>query len=421
MRLSSMKKKCHDSTRKARSFSLRFFRKEAPKNVMQRQEKALEALEARNLLRRLRRVDFASGTSIGLEGRKLISFCANDYLGLAHHPALKAAATQAIGDWGVGAGASRLISGHSRLYEALEAGLAALKGTEAALVFSSGYAANSGALGAIIEKGDLVLADRLNHASLMEACRRSEGHFRIYRHKDIAQLRHLLEKRKKNQVVWIVTDGVFSMDGDCAPLQEILRLADTHEAYIYLDDAHATGVLGPHGGGLADECQLSSPRLIQMGSLSKALGGLGGFVAGSRTLIQYLINKARPFIYSTALPPSILAAGLAALELLEKAPSLREQLWKNRDYFHEKAQALGFDTLGSETPIVPILIGESQKALDFSERLCQAGFFVPAIRPPTVPEGSARLRITFSASHSQVQIEALLKHLEAIARDLQVL
>jgi len=388
---------------------------------MTREKDELARLQKQHRLRTLRRVASPTSTTIELEGKKVLLFCSNNYLGLANHPLLKKAAISAVETWGVGSGASRLISGSLHLNQKLEEKLAQLKCTEAALVFNSGYTTNLGVLSAIIQKGDLILADRLNHASLIDGCRLSRGTFRVYRHKDMAQLEKLLKQRKTSQQTFIVTDGLFSMDGDIAPLPELVDLAERYDATIYLDDAHATGVLGEHGGGSLDHFQVASPRIIQMGTLSKALGGLGGFICGRRSLIDYLVNKARPFIYTTALPPSVLATGLAALDLIEKEPQIREQLWKNRAYFHKKLRALGFDTFESETPIIPIRVGESDKALAFSEYLLDHGLFVQAIRPPTVPEGTARLRVTLMATHSLEEMDTLLTQLEAGGKALGVL
>ncbi len=381
----------------------------------------LDALQQDHRLRSLLPVDSAQSSSITLQGQKVLLFCSNNYLGLADHPLLKKAAISAVETWGTGAGASRLISGNFRLYELLEEKLARLKSTASALVFNSGFTANLGTLGAIVKKGDLILADRLNHASLIDGCRFSEGTLRVYRHKDMEQLEKWLAMRKNNQNAFIVTDGVFSMDGDITPLPEIVMLSEKYDATIYLDDAHGTGVLGEHGGGTLDHFNLTSPRLIQMGTFSKALGGFGGFIAGPKTLIDFLINKARAFIYTTALPPSVVATGLAALDLIEKKPSLREKLWKNRDYFYEKVQALGFDTFESETPILPIRIGNSEEALAFSKQLLAHQIYVQAIRPPTVPEGTARLRVTIMATHTFEEIDTLLAHLEQCGKNLHII
>ncbi|MFQ5589343.1 MAG: 8-amino-7-oxononanoate synthase, partial [Nitrospiria bacterium] len=381
----------------------------------------LKQFQKANLLRILREADAATAAKITVKGRDLLLFSSNNYLGLTNHPTLKSETINAVQTWGVGSGASRLVSGNHSLYKRLEEKLAALKQTESALVFPTGYMANIGTLGAIAQKGDLILADRLNHASLIDGCRLSQATFRVYRHRDMAHLKTLLSKRTKNQHTLIVTDGVFSMDGDITPLPDILSLAEEYDATIYLDDAHATGVLGPQGGGTASHYRVSSPRLIQMGTLSKALGGIGGFVAGSDALIQYLVNKARSFIYTTALPPASLAAAVSALDVLRQDPSLITRLWENRHYFYEKATQMGFDTLDSQTPIVPILIGDSEKALAFSERLLENGCHVSAIRPPTVPKKSARLRVTLTAAHQKAQIDTLLQHLGKIGKDLGVI
>ncbi len=381
----------------------------------------LRQLKQQNLLRSLREIDSAPDDIITENGKELLLFSSNNYLGLANHPSLKSAAIAAIQGWGVGSGASRLVSGNLNLYKQLEEALAKLKKTEAALVFSTGYMANIGSLGAILQKDDLILADRLNHASLIDGCRLSGATFRLYKHCDMDHLKKLLSDRKKDQKAFIITDGLFSMDGDIAPLPEILRLAEEYDVGVFLDDAHATGVLGSFGGGTAEHFQLTSPRLIQMGTLSKALGGLGGFIAGNRILIDYLINKARPFVYTTALPPSVLASGIAALALLEKDQTLIKQLWENRNYFYEKVSHLGFNTLKTESPIFPILIGNSETALTFSKSLLENGIHVSAIRPPTVPKGTARLRVTIMANHKKHQIDTLLYQLEKAGRSLKVI
>ena len=384
-------------------------------------QEQIEHLQGEHLFRSLFPIGSEQSTVIDYDGGKCLLFCSNNYLGLANHPALKMAATSAIESWGVGAGASRLISGNFNINRSLELRLAQFKQTESALVFTSGYTANIGAITALMEKTDLILADRRNHASLVDGCRLSKGKFRIYRHKDTDQLRRLLSSRKENQNTLIVTDGVFSMDGDIAPLPEILSLAEQFDAFIYLDDAHGTGVLGPRGRGTCDHFQLRSNRIIQMGTFSKALGGFGGFVAGGELLVKYLINKARPFIYTTALPPSVLASALASLDIVEKDSILRDQLWKNRDYLFHSLTQLGFNLCGSETPIIPLHIGSSEKALLFSQKLLQGGIFIPAIRPPTVPLGTSRLRMTLMATHTREQIDFLLLLLEKIGRELRLI
>ncbi len=391
------------------------------KNTLSHLKSEIALLNRKNLLRKLVPVEGAASTTLQRDGKELLLFCSNNYLGLANHPEVKATAIAAIQSEGVGAGASRLISGNSFLYQKLERQLAFFKSTESALVFNSGYMANLSGICALAGKGDLILADRLNHASLVDGCRLSGATFRIYRHKDMAQLKKLLTRRRTDQKTLIVTDGIFSMEGDIAPLSELSALAEEYDALIYLDDAHATGVLGPEGRGTCAHFNLSNPRIIQMGTLSKALGGLGGFIAGSDLLVRYLLNKARPFIYTTALPPSILATALIALEWACKGDDLRKQLWKNTDYFRREAVRLGFDVSPSETPIVPLRIGASDKAILFSEKLMAEGIYVPAVRPPTVPAGTSRLRISLMAVHTKEQINHLLLSLKKVGRELRLI
>jgi 8-amino-7-oxononanoate synthase len=384
-------------------------------------EEELGNLRGKGLFRSLIAIDSAPDTTITIDGKKLLAFCSNNYLGLANHPKLKAAAIAAVQTWGVGAGASRLLSGNFRLYSILEEKIAAMKSCEKALVFNSGYTANIGILSALIGEKDLVLFDRLNHASLIDGVKLSDGSLRVYRHKDMSQLERLLSSRRANQKAIIVTDGVFSMDGDITLLPEMVALSDRYDALIYLDDAHATGVLGEHGRGTCEHFHLHSDRIIQMGTFSKALGGFGGFVAGNNLLILYLINKARSLLYTTALPPSVLATTLAALLLIEDSPDLRERLWVNTSRFRESVMALGYNTCGSETPIVPLFIGEADKAVAFAKRLMEEGIYVPAIRPPTVPKGQSRLRITLMATHTNKQIDFLTLKLKEIGSELGIL
>ncbi len=384
-------------------------------------EEEIDYLRSRNLLRTLTSVDAKLDALITIQGKQFLDFSSNNYLGFANNPKLKAAAIEAVQTWGVGSGASRLLSGNLRLYEMLEEKIAAMKSCENALVFNSGYTANIGILSALIGKKDLVLLDRLNHASLIDGVKLSEGSLRVYRHKDMMQLARLLSQRLAGQKAMIVTDGVFSMDGDIAPLPEIVALADQYDALIYLDDAHATGVLGEHGRGTCAHFHLHSDRVIQMGTLSKALGCFGAFVAGSDLLISYLVNKARALIYTTALPPSVLATAIAALILTEEEAEHREKLWVNTNAFRKSVMALGYNTCGSETPIVPLFIGEADKAVAFSKRLMEEGIYVPAIRPPTVPKGQSRLRITLMSTHTKEQIDFLILKLKEIGFALGIL
>ncbi len=368
----------------------------------------------------------ADATHIERDGRSLLLFGANDYLGLSHHPAVKAAAVSAIRKFGVGAGASRLLSGNRSLYATLESRLAQLKGTESALLFATGYMANVGALGALIGSEGLILSDRLNHASLIEGARLSKGLFRLYPHQDVDQLKKYLARRKTTQRAFILTEGVFSMEGDIAPLPDLLALAEQYDATLYLDDAHATGVLGPQGEGTCAHFNLQSPRILQMGTLSKALGSLGGFLAVDAVTVQYLINKARTFVYTTALPPPILAAALAALDVLRTDDARRLRLRENIAYFRTELQKLGFNKPGfnagaGETPIVPLYVGGSEMAQRLSQTLLEAGFYVPAIRPPTVPDGTSRLRISLMADHTRPQMDRLLLALKEAGSALGLL
>lgn len=384
-------------------------------------QREISFLSERHLRRILVQIDSGQSTTFRQNGKCFLHFSSNNYLGFADHPSLKSAAVSVIEKWGVGGGSSRLISGNARIYEDLETKIARFKGTESALVFSSGYTANLSSIGTLVRKNDLILADRLCHASLIDGARLSGATLRVYRHKDTEQLEKLLRRRKQKTTTLIVTDGVFSMDGDIAPLPEILRLAEEFDAFVYLDDAHATGVLGPRGRGTCDHFGLSNPRIIQMGTLSKALGSLGGFIAADRPLVEYLINKARPFIYTTALPPAILAASLAGFDLIEKDQEIRKRLWRLTSHVRLQINEMGFDTRGSETPIIPVLIGQTETALAFSQKLLEEGIYIPAIRPPTVSEGTSRLRISLMATHTDEQIQFLLATLEKIGKKLRLI
>lgn len=350
----------------------------------------------------------------------MILLASNNYLGLADHPRIKEAAIGAIRQYGFGSGASRLISGDGPAHEALEKRIAQFKQTEAALLFNTGYMANIGILPCLIPSKGLVLADRLCHASLIDGCRATGGRFRVYDHRDLDQLERLLRKKPKEQPSIIVTDGVFSMDGDIAPLPKLVELADRYNGLVYVDDAHATGVIGKKGRGSVDHFGLEPGRVIQMGTLGKALGGFGAFVAGSRPLIDFLINKSKTFIFTTALPPAVAAGALAAFDLLEEEPHRLERLWENRNYYAAGLKSLGFDTLNSETPIIPILIGDDRLAMNVSQRLLEAGVFAPAIRPPTVPKGTSRIRTTITASHMREDIDHALECFGQIARFLGI-
>jgi 8-amino-7-oxononanoate synthase len=384
----------------------------------------IRQLQADGLFRSLRLVEpdpRGHSGRVMIEGRSVILLASNNYLGLADHPRIKEAAIAAIRRYGFGSGASRLISGNTPSHESLEKRIAQFKQTEAALLFSTGYMANLGILSCLIPSEGLVIADRLCHASLIDGCRSSGCRFRVYEHGDLDQLDRLLGKKPAKQATVIVTDGVFSMDGDIAPLPRLVELAERHGADVFVDEAHATGVLGKGGRGTLEHFGLKPRGVIQMGTLGKALGGFGAYVAGSRILIDYLINKAKTFIYTTALPPAVTAAALAAFDVLEEEPQLRERLWKNRNHYANGLKSLGFDILNSETPIIPIMIGDDRLAMTVSQRLLKDGIFAPAIRPPTVPKGTSRIRTTIMASHTPEDIDRALESLGRIARSLGVL
>lgn len=359
---------------------------------------------------------------IFIDGREYLNFASNDYLGLAAHPRVMEAAAKAIALYGFGTGASRLLSGGTALHAELEKAIASYKGTEAALLFNSGYAANVSALPSFAIEGDIIFSDELNHASIIDGCRLSKARTVIYRHADTQHLAQLLETEQGNRKI-IVTDTVFSMDGDMAPLDRIYQLCRQHNAagqddegnfkvLLYIDDAHATGVLGGGKGCLAHFDLPPEPWLIQMGTFSKALGSMGAFIAADKDTVDWLINSGRGFMYSTALPACAAAASLQALQLVQKDPSLLKRLWHNRGKMFTGLQAMGLDTLQSQTPILPVAMPSSEEALSVAEQLSQRGIYAPAIRPPTVE--IPRLRLTVTAGHSDEDIDTLLEALREV-------
>lgn len=351
------------------------------------------------------------------EGRELLLLSSNSYLGLHTHPDLIEAACQALHRYGTGAGASRLISGNLELHEQLEEEIARFKGCEAALLFPTGYMANLGAITSLVDPQDLLASDELNHASLIDACRLSGATRKVYLHKDLEGLERILAEGTAHRRRLVVTDGVFSMDGDLAPLVEICALAERYGAMVLVDDAHGFGVLGEKGRGTIEHWGLEERRVaVQVGTLSKALANLGGYVAGSRVLIDYLRNRARTFIYSTALPPSVLAASLAALRLIggEEGRCRRQALWANARYLREGLARLGYPHPEGETHILPLLIGEAEATLQLAEGLLQEGIYAPAIRPPTVPPGKSRLRLSLMSTHTRAQLDWALEALERV-------
>jgi 8-amino-7-oxononanoate synthase len=368
----------------------------------------LERRRGAHVLRWRRVVDGPQGPSLRVDGRPMLAFCSNDYLGLAAHPEVRAAFQRGAERYGVGSGAAHLISGHSRAHHALEEELAAFTGRPRALLFSTGYMANLGLVSALMGRGDQLFEDRLNHASLIDAAQLSRARLRRYPHGDMAVLGEQLEQAPAGERM-ILTDGVFSMDGDLAPLPELAALARRHRAWLMVDDAHGLGVLGQTGAGSLEHFGLGPAQVpILMGTLGKALGGFGAFVAGSDDLIETLIQQARPYIYTTAPPPALAEAVRASLRLVRDEPWRRQRLRQLVTRFRAGVAELGLPLMASPTPIQPLLAGSAERALAWSRQLEAQGILVTAIRPPTVPEGGARLRITLSAAHGNDQLDRLL-------------
>lgn len=386
--------------------------------------KELDELRELGLYRHLLRAEGAQGSHLTLDGREVLVLCSNNYLGLADHPVLKEAAIRATERFGAGSGASRLVSGNMVLHEQLEERLAAFKKTEAALVFNSGYAANTGLIPALAGRGDLVFSDRLNHASIVDGCLLSRARMIRYPHRDLHALRRLLERNREGAGrKIIITDGVFSMDGDIAPLPGLVSLKKEYGALLMVDDAHGTGVLGTGGRGTAELSGSESAIDIHMGTLGKALGGFGAYVAASREIIDYLVNKARSFIFSTALPPSVVATALAALDIVDSSEglALRRRLLEHAGAVKDSLRDAGFDTMDSETPILPLFVGEAAETMEFSRRLLEAGIFVQGIRPPTVPRGGSRLRLTLMATHRQQDLEQAVEVITVTGKQLGII
>ena len=372
------------------------------------------ALQARRDQQRYRHrltAEGPMGREVVIDGQRYLNFCSNDYLGLANHPAVIAAFRDAADQVGVGSGASHLVCGHSRYHHQLEEALAEFTGRARALLFSTGYMANLGVVSALVGRGDAVFQDRLNHASLLDAGLSSGARFRRYQHNDSDHLVDLLADTEARRKL-VVTDGVFSMDGDQAPLASLCRVAEQEQAWVMVDDAHGFGVLGEQGRGTVSAQQVADRVPVLMGTLGKAFGTFGAFVAGSDELIETLIQFARPYIYTTALPPAVAAASLESLRHLRADNWRREKLAALIARFRHGAKQLGYQLMDSQTPIQPIMIGEDSDALALSTRLREKGFLISAIRPPTVPEGTARLRVTLSAVHEEQDVDQLLEAMD---------
>ena len=373
-------------------------------------QQELDQLKAEGLYRFCRTVEAVEGGRIRIDGRWLIHLASNSYLGFHLHPKVIAASVKATERFGAGSGSARLIGGTLALHEALEQKLAQFKQAEAALLFPTGYMANLGIIPSLVGAGDWVIGDQLNHASLVDACRLSRAEFRVYPHGDVERLKSALQQRSgRYRRTLIVTEGVFSMDGDIGPLPQIAETAHACGAWLLVDDAHGTGVLGEHGRGVLEHFKMPADGILQMGTLSKALGSVGGFLAGPKTVIDYLRNKARSFIYTTASTPGSLAAALEAIRLVEEEPVWRRRLMQNAKLWSSGLREMGFQLVSSDTQIVPILIGESEQTMRLAQQLFESGVYAPGIRPPTVPVGSARIRTSVTALHTEEDLREALE------------
>jgi 8-amino-7-oxononanoate synthase len=379
----------------------------------------LDELRDRGLHRRLRLIGGPQGPRVTLDGKQVLLLCSNDYLGLANHPKVRGAAAEAAMRWGAGAGASRLISGNMQPHSRLEKRLAVFKGYESALLFGSGYLANTGTIAALAREGEVVFSDALNHASIIDGCRLSRAETFVYRHGDVEHLSWGLRKAGERAAL-IVTDGVFSMDGDIAPLSELSELSKRHDCRLMVDEAHATGAIGPGGRGSVAAAELSGEVDVVMGTLGKALGSYGAYVCAKRETTDYLLNTARSFVFSTALPPSVAAAGLAALDLLESQPERVSRLTANAKTLRNAFACEGLEVGSAETQIVPIPVGDADTAMELCERVLEGGVFAQGIRPPTVSEGSSRLRFTVMSTHRREELERAAKLVGSAARELGI-
>lgn len=374
----------------------------------------LEQIKNAGLYRRMRRVEGDQGPTLSIDGHEIINFSSNNYLGIANHPDLAAAAKAAIDRYGCGSGASRLISGNMTLHEELENQLAEFKGTEAALVFNSGFQANTGVISTLAGEDDAIFSDTLNHASIIDGCRLARANTFVYAHNDLDQLEAQLSQATGFRRKLIVTESIFSMDGDEAPLTGIVELAEKYGAMVMVDEAHATGVFGASGAGVVQKLGLGDRVPVQMGTLGKALGGFGAYIAGSAGLRDLLINRCRSFIFTTSLPPAVMAMAMAAIDIVKREPERREALWQNCRNLKEGLRRLGYRVGASESPILPLIIGDAGECMRFSEKVFERDVFAQGIRPPTVPPGTSRLRITLMATHTREQIERALDAFAAV-------
>jgi glycine C-acetyltransferase len=384
-------------------------------------EREIETWRQEGVFRPLTEIESEQGSRVVIRGKEVIQLSSNNYLGLTTHPRLKEAALEAVRTYGAGTGSVRTIAGTFSMHERFEEKLARFKLTEAALVFQSGFTANVGVIASILGEEDVVISDELNHASIIDGIRLTKASRRIYRHADLDDLEKALKETQSARTRLVVTDGVFSMDGDIAPLKEIVELCERYDAIVMVDDAHASGVLGKNGRGTVDHFGLHGRVHIQVGTLSKAIGVLGGYVAGSRTLRDYLIHRARPFLFSTSHPPAVTAACSAAIDVLLEEPELIDRLWENTRFFKEGLRKLGFDIGDSQTPITPVIVGEGAKAMALSDALFEEGVYAQGIAYPTVPKGKARVRTIVTATHTREDLQQALDAFERAGKKIGIL
>jgi len=384
-------------------------------------KKQVEELKDQHLYNNILTIESAIGPEVIINGKKLLNFCSNNYLGLANNPDLKKAAVTAIKKYGIGPAAVRTIAGTTTLHKELEKVLAKFKKAEAVITFQSGFSANLAVIPALVGEGDLIFSDELNHASIIDGCRLSKAEVIRFSHADVSDLEAKLKKAPKKGKKLVVTDGVFSMDGDIAPLDKIYKVSSKYGAMLMVDDAHGEGVLGSNGRGIVDHYKLHGKVDIEVGTMSKAFGVVGGMAAGKKEVVEWLTQRGRPFLFSSAMTIPDVAACIAAVELLTKSGGLVKKLWKNADYLRAGLKKLGFNTGTSISPIIPIMLGESKLAQDISRELFEAGLFAKAIAYPTVPQGKARIRIMNSAGHSKEQLNKALQIFEKVGKKLKVI
>ncbi|MBB5171996.1 glycine C-acetyltransferase [Texcoconibacillus texcoconensis] len=384
-------------------------------------EEELNAMKEEGLFRSLVPIESDQGPKVTIDGQELIQLSSNNYLGLTTHPKMKQAASEAADAYGAGTGSVRTIAGTFSMHEAFERKLAEFKHTEATLVLQSGFTANQAVLSSLLSKEDVVISDELNHASIIDGIRLTKAARKIYRHVDMASLEEALKASQSYRKRLVVTDGVFSMDGNIAPLPEIVELCEKYDALIMVDDAHASGVLGRNGRGTVDHFDLNGRVHIQVGTLSKAIGVLGGYIASTQSVRDYLIHKGRPFLFSTSHPPAVTAACSKAIDILNDEPELIEKLWNNTRFLKDGLEKLGFDTGKSETPITPVVVGDGAKAHELSDRLVKAGVFAQGIAFPTVPKDSARVRTIVTAEHDEAMLQQALDAFEEAGKDLGII